>query len=78
MNRRAQGSRYRRRATAAVGEAMATTSALLFGRRTWQVMTGAMPAPALRHRNHMVSTPSWAGARVRQPGRSRRAAAPTP
>jgi dihydrofolate reductase len=28
---------------AAVGEAMATTSALLFGRRTWQVMAGAWP-----------------------------------
>jgi dihydrofolate reductase len=31
---------------AAVGEAMATTSALLFGRRTWQVMAGAWPARA--------------------------------
>lgn len=28
---------------AAVGEAMATTSALLFGRRTWQVMAAAWP-----------------------------------
>lgn len=31
---------------AAVGEAMATTGALLFGRRTWQVMAGAWPARA--------------------------------
>ncbi len=31
---------------AAVGEAMATTTALLFGRRTWQVMAGAWPARA--------------------------------
>ncbi|HXZ70229.1 MAG TPA: hypothetical protein VEH31_05055 [Streptosporangiaceae bacterium] len=29
---------------AAIGEAMATTSALLFGRRTWQVMAAAWPA----------------------------------
>jgi len=28
----------------AIGEAMATTSALLFGRRTWQVMAAAWPA----------------------------------
>ena len=31
---------------AAVGEAMATTDALLFGRRTWQVMAGAWPSRA--------------------------------
>jgi hypothetical protein len=31
---------------AAVGEAMATTSALLFGRRTWQGMAAAWPAQA--------------------------------
>ena len=31
---------------AAIGEAMATTSALLFGRRTWQVMAAAWPARA--------------------------------
>lgn len=31
---------------AAVGEAMATTEALLFGRRTWQVMAAAWPARA--------------------------------
>ena len=30
----------------AIGEAMATTSALLFGRRTWQVMAAAWPARA--------------------------------
>jgi hypothetical protein len=30
----------------ATGEAMATTSALLFGRRTWQVMAAAWPARA--------------------------------
>src|SRR3954451_15819411 len=28
---------------AAIGEAMSTTDALLFGRRTWQVMAGAWP-----------------------------------
>ena len=31
---------------AAVGEAMAATDALLFGRRTWEVMAGAWPARA--------------------------------
>jgi dihydrofolate reductase len=31
---------------AAIGEAMATTRALLFGRRTWQVMAAAWPARA--------------------------------
>lgn len=31
---------------AAVGEALAITDALLFGRRTWQVMAGAWPARA--------------------------------
>ncbi len=31
---------------AAIGEAMATTRALLFGRRTWQVMAGAWPERA--------------------------------
>lgn len=31
---------------AAVGETMASTAALLFGRRTWQVMAGAWPARA--------------------------------
>ena len=31
---------------AAVGEAMATTEALLFGRRTWSVMAGAWPERA--------------------------------
>lgn len=31
---------------AAVGEAMATTDALLFGRRTWQVMAAAWPGRA--------------------------------
>jgi dihydrofolate reductase len=31
---------------AAIGEAMATTSALLFGRRTWAVMAAAWPARA--------------------------------
>lgn len=31
---------------AAVGEAMSATSALLFGRRTWQVMAAAWPAQA--------------------------------
>ena len=31
---------------AAVGEAMATTTALLFGRRTWQVMAAAWPERA--------------------------------
>src|SRR5215213_6574215 len=31
---------------AAIGEAMATTEALLFGRRTWQVMAGAWPERA--------------------------------
>lgn len=30
----------------AIGEAMATTSALLFGRRTWQVMAAAWPGRA--------------------------------
>ena len=30
----------------AIGEVMATTSALLFGRRTWQVMAAAWPARA--------------------------------
>ena len=31
---------------AAIGEAMATTEALLFGRRTWQVMAGVWPERA--------------------------------
>jgi dihydrofolate reductase len=31
---------------AAIGEAMATTSALLFGRRTWETMAAAWPARA--------------------------------
>jgi dihydrofolate reductase len=31
---------------AAIGEAMASTEALLFGRRTWQVMAGAWPGRA--------------------------------
>jgi dihydrofolate reductase len=31
---------------AAIGEAMETTEALLFGRRTWQVMAGAWPGRA--------------------------------
>ncbi len=52
----------------AIGEAMATTEALLFGRRTWQVMAAAWPERAGdEFADHMNSIPKYVVSRTLGP-----------